>query len=78
MRHFKIFLLIFSLSIISLNPISAFADTWAIYLYLCGSDLETKHGSATNDLLEIDDVDFSKNVKVIVQTGGSKKWVTWR
>lgn len=47
---------------------------WAIYWYLCGSDLETDYGSATDDLLEMLDVELPENVQVVIQTGGSDAW----
>ena len=50
------------------------ADEWAIYWYLCGSDLESNYGSATDDLLEMMEVDLPDNVKVIIQTGGAEEW----
>ena len=51
------------------------SDTeWAIYLYLCGSDLESKGGNATNDLAELSEVKLPENVKVVIQTGGASKW----
>ena len=49
-------------------------QTWAIYWYLCGSDLESRSGCATDDLMEMLDVKLSKNVKVVIQTGGSSYW----
>ncbi len=49
-------------------------QTWAIYWYLCGSDLESDGAYATYDLLEMIDVKLSENVKVVVQTGGSSYW----
>jgi len=48
--------------------------SWAIYWYLCGSDLETNGGFATNDLVEMLDVELPENVTVVVQTGGSETW----
>ena len=48
--------------------------SWAIYWYLCGSDLETNGGCATNDLLEMMEASLPNDVVVIVQTGGAKKW----
>ncbi|MBE6008913.1 MAG: hypothetical protein E7235_06920, partial [Lachnospiraceae bacterium] len=48
--------------------------SWAIYWYLCGSDLETNYGCATNDLIEMLDVSLPENVKVIIQTGGAEIW----
>lgn len=54
---------------------SVSTDTeWTVYWYLCGSDLESKYGAATNDLAEMMDVKLPQNVKVIIQTGGSSIW----
>lgn len=47
---------------------------WAVYWYLCGSDLETKGGFATIDLQEMQEVKLPENVNVIIQTGGSAVW----
>ncbi len=49
-------------------------NEWAIYWYLCGSDLETNDGAATDDLLELMEVDLPENIKVIIQTGGAVEW----
>ena len=51
------------------------SDTeWAIYWYLCGSDLESGGGFATADLAELTEVRLPENVKVVIQTGGSSQW----
>lgn len=50
------------------------AKSWAIYWYLCGSDLETNGGFATMDLQEMLAVELPENVKVVIQTGGSAVW----
>ena len=55
-------------------PAPACAETWAIYFYLCGSDLESKHGVASRDLKEITETAMPSNVTFIVETGGAKKW----
>ncbi len=47
---------------------------WAVYWYLCGSDLESSYGAATNDLAEMMEVRLPKNVKIIIQTGGTSVW----
>lgn len=47
---------------------------WAVYWYLCGSDLESNFGAATNDLAELFDVQLPENVKVYIQTGGTSLW----
>lgn len=48
--------------------------SWAIYWYLCGSDLETNHGCATIDLQEMLEVQLPENVTVVIQTGGANVW----
>lgn len=47
---------------------------WAIYWYICGSDLESGGGAATIDMSELMAVQLPENVKVIIQTGGSSAW----
>ena len=47
---------------------------WAIYWYLCGSDLESGYGSATADLEEMLCVELPENINVVIQTGGAKEW----
>ncbi len=49
-------------------------DEWAIYWYLCGSNLESDFGAATADLEEMLAVALPQNVKVVIQTGGSDSW----
>lgn len=48
--------------------------TWAIYWYLCGSDLESDGGYASEDLYEMMSATLSENVTVVIQTGGSSAW----
>ena len=45
--------------------------SWAIYWYLCGSDLETNGGFASIDLSEMMEVELPENVNVVIQTGGA-------
>lgn len=49
-------------------------ESWAIYWYLCGSDLESGDGSATADLKEMMEVNLPDNITVVVETGGAKEW----
>ena len=53
-------------------------ETWNIYWYLCGSDLESEYGAASDDLMEMMAVDLPKNVNVIIQTGGAEEWENGR
>ncbi len=48
--------------------------SWAVYWYLCGSDLETNGGFATIDLMEMMEVQLPENVNVVIQTGGAGVW----
>lgn len=48
--------------------------TWAIYWYLCGSDLETNGGLATKDLNEMLSTKLPDNVTVVIETGGARQW----
>lgn len=47
---------------------------WAIYWYICGSDLESEGGAATIDMSELLEVKLPENVKVVIQTGGASAW----
>lgn len=49
-------------------------DTVTIMLYLCGSDLESAYGCATNDLNEILDAYVGTNVNIVIETGGASDW----
>ncbi len=51
-------------------------DTVTLMVYLCGTDLESKSGMATNDLKEMAQADPGENVNVIVYTGGCRQWKT--
>ena len=46
-------------------------------VYIVGSNLESRYGSATNDIEEMRQagLDFEKN-NLLVYTGGSKRWVS--
>lgn len=48
--------------------------SWAVYWYLCGSDLETNGGFATTDLSEMQEVQLPENVNIVIQTGGAAVW----
>ena len=51
-------------------------DTWTIYWYVCGTDLESKNGAATEDIQELMQVRLPPNVRVLIQTGGAVEWHT--
>ena len=47
---------------------------WTIFVYLCGSDLESDGGAASSDIEEAFAARGSGQVKVVYQTGGSYFW----
>lgn len=47
---------------------------WTIFVYLCGSDLESDAGAASSDIEEAFAAKGSGQVKVVYQTGGSYFW----
>lgn len=55
-------------------PMGTEAKSATIMVYMNGSDLETKAGEATTDIAEMLGSGIGKNVNVIIQTMGTKKW----
>ena len=49
-------------------------DRVTIMVYLLGTDLESRSGMATMDLQEMMNAELSKNVNIVVQTGGTAQW----
>ena len=49
-------------------------DSWTVFLYLCGTDLESEEGAATENLEEILSVSLPESIRVVVQTGGTAQW----
>lgn len=49
-------------------------DTWTIFVYMCGSDLESEYGCASEDMNEMRNASTGSNVKFVVQTGGASDW----
>lgn len=55
----------------------AFSETKAKHtflVYMVGSDLESESQAGTSDLKEMMSVGSDKNINIIVETGGAKKW----
>ena len=51
-----------------------FPYQWAIYWYMCGSDLESEDGWATDDLREMLAVTLPDDVIVVIEAGGAEEW----
>ena len=52
------------------------AGTWTIFVYLCGSDLESGDGMGTDDINEMMSATGSDNVRFVVETGGAENGIT--
>lgn len=51
--------------------------SWTIFVYLCGTDLESKlfvGGNATSDLKEMQAATSNTDVRFVIETGGTKFW----
>ena len=68
----------FAVFAVLLSAGSALADTWAVYWYVCGSDLERRFGGASADIAEAMKARFGEDVTVVMQTGGTKNWKNQR
>ena len=49
-------------------------DQITLMVYMCGTDLESRSGMATNDLMEMTKATLSDNINLIVFTGGCNGW----
>lgn len=52
-------------------------DTWTIFVYLCGSDLESRFffgGAASDDIEEMCKATEADNVSFVIETGGCDYW----
>ncbi len=58
----------------ALHPANQSDETWAVYWYLCGSDLESNYGCATDDLEEMLAVELPEEIQIVIQTGGALHW----
>ena len=47
---------------------------WTLLVYLCGTDLESNYGAASTDLFEAISAEYSENVRIVYQTGGTSQW----
>ncbi|MBQ9870356.1 MAG: peptidase C11 [Eubacterium sp.] len=51
-------------------------DTVTIMVYMCGTDLESRSGMATNDMREMAAASLSDKVNILLYTGGCTGWRT--
>lgn len=60
----------------SIEPIEMPHDgMWTVFVYMCGSNLESQGGCATNDLLEmLAATTDNPNLRFVIEAGGSNSW----
>ena len=60
----------------AMNKNTAMGDdgTWTVFVYLCGTDLESDGYAGSSDLYQMMESSANDNVKFVVQTGGSAQW----
>ena len=49
-------------------------ESYTLLVYMCGSDLESKRGYASDNIDDILHANMPKNTNVVIQTGGSSSW----
>lgn len=48
--------------------------TYSLMIYMCGSNLESKSGAASDNIAEMLSATIPENVRVFIQTGGTSRW----
>ncbi|HPY99088.1 MAG TPA: clostripain-related cysteine peptidase [Clostridia bacterium] len=56
------------------KPSSEGYENNLLMVYFCGSDLESKNGRASANIEELLNAYIPDNTKIIIQTGGARKW----
>ena len=56
------------------TPMGNGQDTVTMMVYMCGTDLESKYGMATKDMMEMVNAQLSDKVNLLIYTGGCKQW----
>lgn len=49
--------------------------SWTIFVYICGSNLESDGGAATLDINEMCSATASDKVRFVIETGGAEQWI---
>lgn len=49
-------------------------ESWTVLLYMCGSDLESENGLATDNLKELCQANLGSRINFLVETGGARRW----
>ncbi len=66
--------IIICIFVVALCSCSKAPSSATLLIYMCGSDLESKTGIASENINELLSANIPDNVNVIIETGGSTKW----
>ena len=69
-------IIICTMMVMALCSCSKGPSSVTLLIYMCGSDLESQTGIASENLQELMSSDIPDNVRIIVQTGGANKWLS--
>ncbi len=56
------------------EPVMGDEGVWTVFVYMCGTDLESFNGMGTADFEEMMNSAAGDNVRFVVQTGGTSEW----
>lgn len=75
-RNGLIYFLVLSLILITCNSCGTVKSDAGktLYIYMCGSNLETKQGLAGKNIGKLLSADISDELNIVIQTGGAKTW----
>ena len=59
---------------ITVTSSSTVQDDYTILIYMCGADLESNNGCASDDISEILSVNIPSNINIAIETGGASSW----
>jgi len=49
-------------------------EDWTVLVYICGSNLESEHGYASDNMEQMIDAYTDSNIRFVVETGGATSW----
>ena len=58
----------------SYKGVTADDGVWTIFVYLCGTDLESENGMGSGDMDEMLNGSSNENIRYVIQTGGTNGW----
>lgn len=56
------------------EPVKEKPQGSTLFIYMCGSNLETKQGLASKNIDELLAAEVSDDFNIVIQTGGAKTW----